>query len=68
MGGEWMKIRMLVRGHTQQEYDFEYGQSILEKEIRKGNNIINDESHQLTKIEDLEADGSYTVFPAVTGG
>ena len=63
-----LKIRMLVNGHTQQQYDFEYGQRILESETIKGNLVVDDETRQLVKIHELREDGNYTVYPKIVGG
>ena len=63
-----MKIRMLVNGHTEQQYGFEYGQKILAKQILEGNMVVDDETRQLAKIEGLKETGSYTVYPKIAGG
>ena len=63
-----MKIRMLVDGHTEQQYDFEFGQKILAAEIKNGNMVVDDETKQLTKIDGLKADSDYTVYPRIVGG
>ena len=63
-----MKIRMLVRGHTTQVYDLEYGKQILRAEQRQGSLVIDDATNQLAKIEGLTEVSSVTVFPRVAGG
>ena len=63
-----MKIRMLVRGHTTQVYDLEYGKRILRAELNRGNTVIDDATNQLAKIEGLTEISSVTVFPKVAGG
>jgi hypothetical protein len=63
-----MKIRMLVDGHTVQEYDLDFGKRILTMERNKGNLVVDDETRQLAKIEMLTNDSAVTVYPAVTGG
>lgn len=69
MGGETeLKIRMLVDGHTVQEYDLDFGKRILTMERDKGNLVVDDETRQLAKIEMLTKDSAVTVYPAVTGG
>jgi len=69
MGGETgLKIRMLVGGHTTQQYDLDFGKRILLAEKKAGNLVIDDETRQLAKIELLNEDSSVTVYPAVQGG
>lgn len=63
-----MKIRMLVDGHSAQEYALDFGKNILTIERSKGNLVIDDETKQLAKIEGLTEDSSVTVYPAVKGG
>ena len=63
-----MKIRMLVRGHTTQEYGLEYGKRILRAELKLGNTVMDDATNQLAKIEGLTEVSSVTVFPRVAGG
>ena len=63
-----MKIRMLVDGHKAQEYSLEYAKNILKGQKRQGCIIVDDETRQLAKIEDLTEDSRVTVYPAVTGG
>lgn len=63
-----MKIRMLVRGHTTQEYSLEIGKNLLRAERNQGNLVVDDATKQLAKIEGLTEVSSVTVFPRVAGG
>jgi len=62
-----MKITMLLDGHTTQEYSLEMGKTYLHK-LEKTNLIIDDETHQLAKIDFLTETSNVTVFPMVMGG
>ena len=69
MGGEnVLKIRMLVNGHTAQEYNLEWGKSILRAERAEGRLVVDDETLQLAKIDGLTENSSVTVYPRIAGG
>ena len=63
-----MKIRMLVNGHTVQQYDLAWGKKILRAAQSEGSLVMDDETRQLAKIEGLTEDSSVTVYPVVRGG
>jgi len=63
-----LKIRMLVGGHTTQTYELERAKAILRHSEVLGYNIIDDETHQLAKIESLTEESKVTVWPSITGG
>lgn len=63
-----MKIRMLVDGHTAQEYELNYAKKVLQQEEALGNLVVDDETRQLAKIESLTEDSQVTVFPLISGG
>ena len=69
VGGEdEVKIRMLVNGHTAQTYDLAWGKSILRAERAEGKLVVDDETRQLAKIQDLTENSSVTVYPRIMGG
>jgi len=63
-----LKIRMLVNGHSEQQYGLSYAKYILEEQQKLGHIIVDDETKQLAKIEFLNEDSSVTVYPAIIGG
>ena len=63
-----MKIRLLVDGHTVQEYKLSYGKNLLKEYQSQGCLILDDETKQLTKVEFLNQDSKVTVIPAIRGG
>jgi predicted transcriptional regulator YheO len=63
-----MKIRMLVNGHQIQDYALEDGKQILSSLRAQGNFVVDDEAHQLAKIEGLAENSRVTVYPHVSGG
>ena len=67
-GGDRLKIRWLVNGHSQQTVSLEKGRKILAQELAKGNLIVDEELRQLQKLEGLSEDSVVTVYPAVVGG
>jgi len=63
-----MRIRYLVEGHTQQVVTLELGKKRLQKAISEGNLIVDDETQQFAKLENLTEDSQVTVWPVVQGG
>lgn len=63
-----MKIRMLVDGHTAQDYNLNYAKVILRENQELGCLIVDDETRQLAKIESLGEDSRVTIYPAIRGG